>query len=95
MRGIRTMTEGYFARHDVAGANAYLADQQKELLKLGYYVRRLNTAYLSFFGSYSGGANPVEPKLRQIRARSTTLATFLTTVEQIRTPGDLDRLATG
>src|SRR5579859_459328 len=91
MRQIRVTTEQYLSRHDVAGANAYLANQQKELMKEGFYVRRLNTAYLSFFGSYSGGANPIEPKLRQIRSRSPSLAAFLATVEVFRTPADLDR----
>lgn len=95
MRNIRVKTEEYLSRHDVAGANAYLAEQQKELVKDGYYVRRLNTAYLSFFGAYSGGANPIEPKLRQIRSRSPSLAAFLATVEQFRTPEDLDRAAAG
>jgi hypothetical protein len=74
MRQIRVAVEGYLARHDVAGANAYMADQRQELVKDGYYVRRLNTAYLAFFGSYSGSANPVEPKLRRMRQRAGSLA---------------------
>src|SRR5262249_22053440 len=93
MRQIRVAVEGYLTRHDVAGANLYMTEQRQELAKEGYYVRRLNTAYLAFFGSYAGSANPYEPKLRRLRERSGSLATFLDAVSQVRTPADLDRLA--
>ncbi len=95
MRRIRLTVEGYLQRHDVDGATAYMAQQRQELARQGYYVRRLNTAYLSFFGSYAGGANPYEPKLRQLRARSPSVGAFLQTVSQVRQPEDLDRLLAG
>jgi len=93
MRQIRVTVEGYLTRHDVAGANLYMTEQRQELTTEGYYVRRLNTAYLAFFGSYAGSANPYEPKLRRLRERSGSLAAFLDAVSQVRTPADLDRLA--
>lgn len=93
MREIRVTVEADLARHDVAGADAYMAEQRQQLAKQGYYVRRLNTAYLAFFGSYAGSANSVEPKLRRVRQRSGSLAAFLETVSRIETPSDLDRLA--
>jgi hypothetical protein len=92
MRQTRVTVEGYLARHDVAGANSYMQQQRLELARQGYYVRKLNTAYLSFFGSYSGGANPFETKLRLLRSRSPSLAAFLSKVAEISTPGDLNRL---
>jgi len=55
-------------------------------------VRRLNTAYLAFFGSYAGSANPVEPKLRRLRAKAGSLAAFLDLISQVQSPTDLDRL---
>jgi hypothetical protein len=92
MRQIRTTVEGYLARHDVAGAEAYMAQQRQELVKQGYYVRRLNTAYLAFFGSYAGSANPYEMKLRLIRQKSGSLRAFLDAVSTIQQPADLNRL---
>lgn len=92
MRHIRVTVEGYLARHDVAGADAYMAAQRQELAKDGYYVPRLNTAYLAFFGSYSGMANPYEARLRLLRQRSGSLRNFLETVSTISQPSDLDRL---
>ncbi|MGH2459248.1 MAG: hypothetical protein ACRDIY_10320 [Chloroflexota bacterium] len=91
MRGIRLTVEGYLARHDVAGADAYMARSRQELALDGYYVRRLNTAYLAFFGSYAATANPYEAKLRLLRARSGSLVAFLDRVSTVRTPADLDR----
>ncbi len=91
MRRIRVTVEGYLARHDVAGADAYMARAQQDLAQQGYYVRRLNTAYLAFFGSYAATANPYEAKLRRLRAESGSLAAFLDRVSQVRTPADLDR----
>jgi hypothetical protein len=92
MRQIRTSVEGYLARHDVAGAEAYMAQQRQALVQDGYYVRRLNTAYLAFFGSYAGSANPYELKLRLLRQKAGSLRTFLDTVSTIEQPGDLERL---
>jgi hypothetical protein len=92
MRGIRSTVEGYLSRHDVAGADAYMAEQQQVLARDGYYVRRLNTAYLSFWGSYSGSANPYELKLRLLRSRTSSIAAFLRDVSEISQPSDLDRI---
>jgi hypothetical protein len=92
MRQIRTTVEGYLARHDVAGAEAYMAQQRQALVEEGYYVRRLNTAYLAFFGSYAGSANPYELKLRALRQKAGSLRAFLDAVSAIEQPGDLDRL---
>jgi len=91
MRGIRVTVEGYLARRDVIGADAYMASARLDLAQQGYYVRRLNTAYLAFFGSYANSANPYEAKLRRLRARSGSLAAFLQTVSQVRSPADLDQ----
>jgi len=92
MRQIRLTVDAYLAHHDVAGADAYMRAEQQTLAGQGYYVRRLNTAYLAFFGSYSGTANPYEADLRLLRSREPNLAAFLQDVSTIRQPGDLKRL---
>jgi hypothetical protein len=91
MRRIRAEVERRLGAGNVAGAEQYMAEQREELARLGFHVRKLNTAYLSFFGAYSGGANRYEAPLRALRAGSATLAEFLRKVENIATPEDLLR----
>ncbi len=95
MRDIRKQVEAMLARGDVAGAEAYMAEQQKELAKKGYYVRRLNTAYLSFFGAYAGSANPYEARLRALRQSSGSLEGFLERVSTASRPSDLPPAGAG
>lgn len=95
MRGIRKQVEAMLAKGDVAGAEAYMAQQQVELAQKGYYVRRLNTAYLSFFGAYSGSANPYEARLRALRKSSGSLAAFLEAVSAVSQPSDLPSAGSG
>lgn len=92
MRAIRARVEEYLKRHDVAGAEAYMAQAREELLADGFYVRKLNTAYLSFFGAYSGGGNPYEPKLRTLRQQAGSLRAFLERVSGITDARQLDAL---
>jgi hypothetical protein len=89
MRRIRREVERLLAVGDRAGAESYMAAQREELAGMGFRVRKLNTAYLSFFGAYGGGGNRVESPLRALRQRSPSLAAFLRTVERIDDPGDL------
>ena len=72
-----------------------MAEQQAELARKGYYVRRLNTAYLSFFGAYSGSANPYEAKLRALRRSSGSLEAFLENVSAVGQPSDLPPVGAG
>ena len=95
MRQIRVEVERYLAQGDVAGAEAYMAEQQRELARRGYHVRRLNTAYLSFFGAYAGSANPFEERLRAIRRESGSLRAFLERVSEVGSATDLDALLSG
>src|SRR5262249_53933455 len=52
MRRIRREVERRLAAGDVPGAERYMAEQREELRRMGWEVRKLNTAYLSFFGAY-------------------------------------------
>jgi len=66
--------------------------ERRRLVADGYYLRKLNTAYLSFFGAYAGGGNPYEPELRQLRQRAGSLKDFVLLVERISSPHDLKKL---
>jgi hypothetical protein len=89
MRRVRREVERLLAAGDRAGAERYMAEQREELARLGWHVRKLNTAYLSFFGVYGGGGNHVESPLRALRERSSSLAAFLRAVERFDDPADL------
>lgn len=95
MADIRLAVEGMLSRGDVAGAERYMADRKAWLAEHGYYLRKLNTAYLTFYGAYAGAGNSYEPKLRSLRARSKSLADFLHQVETIASERDLDGLTGG
>lgn len=89
MRRIRREVEHRLAAGDVAGAEQYMAEQRQALVHLGWNVRRLNTAYLAFFGAYSGGANRFESPLRRLRASSGSLSAFLEHVRGLTEPDEV------
>ena len=89
MAGVRRTVEAMLASGDVAGAEQYMAERKKWLEEKGYYLRKLNTAYLTFYGAYAGSGNSYEPKLRRLRAESRSLADFLHRVETITSESDL------
>ena len=91
MRRIRVEVERLLAENDIEGAERYMQAQRSVMSELGWNIRRLNTAYLSFFGAYSGGANRSEPPLRDLRQRAGDLSGFLRQVEQITS---IEQLAT-
>ena len=93
MRSIRRRVEGLLERGSVAEAESFMNSERDRLAGLGLHVRKINTAYLSFFGAYSGGANPYEQPLRDLRARSANLAAFLDTVAEIASVAEFAHLA--
>jgi len=64
-------------------AESYMEMRRQVFLKNGYMIRRLNQAYFAFHGAYAdepGGAageDPVGPAVRELRAKSSSLAEFL------------------
>jgi hypothetical protein len=96
MRETRVHVEELLASRQVEQAEAYMRTRRDELQQHGVTIRKLNQAYFALYGSYGGGAaasptNPIPDLLRQLRARSGSLAEFVfqvravTTVEQLRT----------
>lgn len=92
MAEIRRTVEAMLARGDVDGAERYMAERRGWLEQNGYRLRKLNTAYLTFYGAYAGAGNNYEPKLRLLRARSGSLAEFLHRVETIAGESDFAAL---
>ena len=75
-----------FLRSEFVERRAWLSDK-------GYYVRRLNTAYLSFYGAYAGTDNPYEARLRRLRQRSGSLQEFLLVVGSVDSVESFERVA--
>lgn len=77
----------YLSAGDVAGAETYLEEvREREGLRV------FNQATLSLYNSYSRAGNPIETKLRALRASSGGLYTFLRDVSQVTCMSDLENL---
>ena len=98
MRQTRTHLEELLEAGKVEEAEAYMEERRLRFVDEGYNIRKLNTAWFAFHGTYAdSGAvsyeNPIEAQLRTIRADSAGLAGFLDRVAVIDEPGELERLA--
>jgi hypothetical protein len=81
------------AASQIPQAEAFMEAQRQELIKHGYYLRRLNQAYFAFHGSYAVGASATDPiggKLRALRRQAGSLANFVHTVARMITLAELD-----
>ena len=96
MRQTRARLEELLEGGNVAEAEAYLEERRLQFVERGYSIRKLNTAWFAFHGTYADGASsisPIEPQLRTIRADSADLAEFLNRVAVIDEDGELERIA--
>jgi hypothetical protein len=91
MRETRVTVDGLLAIGRALGlgdlaarfAEAYMESRRALFVANGYGIRKLNQAYFAFFGDYqgggfagAGGADPIGPAVREIRALSPTLLDF-------------------
>jgi hypothetical protein len=64
----------------------------------GYAIRKLNQAYFAFYGSYAdtptgpAGADPVGAAVRELRARSASLAQFVDRMAGLTSFAELQNL---
>ncbi|MCY4582707.1 MAG: hypothetical protein OXE50_07920 [Chloroflexi bacterium] len=96
MRQTRAHLEELLEEGKVEDAEAYLEERRLEFVERGHNIRKLNTAWFAFHGTYADGPasiSPIEPQLRTIRADSADLAEFLRRVAVIDEDGELERLA--
>ena len=96
MRQTRARLEELLEDGKVPEAEAYLEERRLQFVEHGHNIRKLNTAWFAFHGTYADGAasiSPIEPQLRTIRADSADLAEFLARVAAIDEDGELERVA--
>jgi hypothetical protein len=83
MREIRVTVEALLEAGEIEEAEAYMEQRRRYLWENGYQIRKLNQAYFAFYGAYAdqpGGAageDPVGEAVRNLRAQSDSLASFL------------------
>lgn len=98
MNATRTRLDALLARGAVGEAEAWLEERRVGLGEHGVAIRKLNTAYFAFHGTYAGDArggsvSPIEPQLRLLRARAPDLRTFVIQIGAISEEGELEQLA--
>jgi len=91
MRRIRLKVDQLLANGHIEAAEAYMEQERLKLVEKGYHLRKLNQAYFAFHGSYAFGPASVDPtgqELRQLRAASGSLKSFLDGVGWLNSYGD-------
>ncbi len=80
MRRIRQQVDRLLAEGKIEQAEAYMEAERLKLVEQGYSLHKLNQAYFAFHGSYAtspASIDPIGPQLRQLRATSPSLKSFL------------------
>jgi hypothetical protein len=95
MRITRLEVERLLSVGAIEDAEQYMERRRLELDAMGYRIRRLNQAYFAFNGSYAEGAagdNRIGTLVRDLRASSPSLASFLASASTVQSVDDLQRL---
>jgi len=97
MRKTRVRVDELLAQGKIEEAEAYMEKRRQEFVAHGYYIRKLNQAYFAFHGAYAdepgaAGADPIGPAVRELRARSPDLHTFVVQVARVTTLAELQAL---
>ena len=98
MRETRVRLDDLLGEGRVADAEAWLEERRLGLVANGQNVRKLNTAFFAFHGTYAadprgGSVNPIEGQLRTLRAAAGSLAEFAGQVSGITKVGQLEAMA--
>ncbi len=95
LRDLRVEVDALLAEGRVEEAEARMEAVRLELWDAGVRIRRLNQAYFAWFGTYAARPDAVDPigaQLREVRARSDSLAQFLERVRGIGSREDVETL---
>jgi len=92
MRDIRKSVDQYLAKGETESAEQFMREKRDYLASQGYHIRKLNQAYFAFHGGYGdvpAFESPIGRELKQLRAKSTSLSSFLDTAASFTSRQDL------
>ncbi len=97
MRETRIRVDELLAQEKIEEAEAYMEERRQEFVAQGHFIRKLNQAYFAFYGAYAdepgaAGEDPIGPAVRELRARSPDLRTFVARVARVTTLAELEAL---
>jgi len=97
MRETRVRADELLAQGKIEEAEAYMEKQRQTFVAHGYHIRKLNQAYFAFHGAYddkpgAAGTDPIGPAVRELRARSPDLYTFVSQVARVTTLAELQAI---
>jgi hypothetical protein len=96
MRITRVNLDQLLAAGRLNDASTYLEARRRIFFTNGYYIRKLNTAFFAFHGTYGTSpvsVNPIASQLTVVRANTSNLGEFLDLVSNINSSEDLTVLA--
>jgi hypothetical protein len=89
MHTTRVRVDELLSQGKITEAEQYMEERRTVFVNQGYMIRKLNQAYFAFYGAYAeqpGGAagqDPVGPAVRELRAKSGSLAAFLSQIAKM------------
>jgi hypothetical protein len=97
MHATRVHVDELLAQGKVREAEIYMEGRRQVFVEHGYTIRKLNQAYFAFYGAYAdepgaAGEDPIGPAVRQLRAQSPDLHTFVVRVAHVTTLAQLRAL---
>ena len=98
MRETRLNVDSLLAEGKVEEAETYMEERRLVFVENGYHLRKINQAYFAFAGTYAEqpeSSNPVGEGMRGLRSSAPDLATFISTVSAVGTPGEFAALVEG
>jgi len=100
MHKTRVRVDELLAEGKVEQAELYMELRRQEFVENGYYIRKLNQAYFAFHGAYAdqpgaSGEDPIGPAVRELRAKSPDLQTFVKMAAGVTTLEELQAVLEG
>jgi hypothetical protein len=97
MRALRVQVEELLAVGKFGYAETVMQQKRDEFAERGYFIRRLNQAYFSFYGFYAtgpGSIDPIGPKMEQLLEESGSPGALLRLARAFTSVSDLDEALT-
>ncbi|MCA9929829.1 MAG: hypothetical protein KC419_15200 [Anaerolineales bacterium] len=99
MAATRMQVDQLLADGKIKAAEMYMEARRRVFVANGYPIRKLNQAYFAFYGAYQAepggapGSDPIGPLVRNVRANSVTLHSFMKQMASVGSFAELEMLA--